>query len=162
MNTNQSSWKRITPLLLIVAVILAVFLVEWAGGANFGCNPVYTPPAESDPVSSPPTGSSPAAVSEAPLQPTQSGGVSLSSLPKEAHDTLRLIKQGGPFPYSKDDTVFSNYEGLLPAKSKGYYHEYTVITPGSPDRGARRIVAGSPGEYYYTSDHYRSFRRILE
>jgi ribonuclease T1 len=152
LNNKQSSWKRITPVLLVVAVILAVFLAEWAGSATPGCTPALEPPAVSNP----------AAVSEAPLRQNQSGGVSLSSLPKEANDTLKLIKQGGPFPYSKDDTVFSNYEGLLPAKPAGYYHEYTVITPGSPDRGARRIVAGGPGEYYYTGDHYLSFKRILE
>jgi ribonuclease T1 len=132
--------------------MLAFFFVEWAGGAIPGCTPVSTPSAEKGPTT----------VSETPLQQNQSGGVSLSSLPEQARDTLKLIKQGGPFPYSKDDTVFSNYEGLLPAKPAGYYHEYTVITPGSPDRGARRIVAGAPGEYYYTADHYRSFKRILE
>jgi ribonuclease T1 len=152
LNTNKSIWRQLAPYLLFAAVILAFFLAEWAGSATPGCT---LAPESSSPVNTP-------AVSQEPAQQTQSGGVSLSSLPKEAHDTLKLIKQGGPFPYSKDDTVFSNYEGLLPAKSKGYYHEYTVITPGSPDRGARRIVAGAPGEYYYTGDHYASFRRILE
>jgi ribonuclease T1 len=152
VNNQQSFWKRITPLLLVVAVFLAFIVAEWAGGALPGCTPASIPSAENSPTT----------VSETPLQQNQSGGVSLSSLPEEARDTLKLIKQGGPFPYSKDNTVFSNYEGLLPAKAPGYYHEYTVITPGSPDRGARRIVAGATGEYYYTGDHYRSFKRILE
>jgi ribonuclease T1 len=49
----------------------------------------------------------------------------------------------------------------LPAKQLGYYREYTVVTPGSPDRGARRIVAGAGGEIYYTDDHYDSFREVL-
>ncbi|MBL8353486.1 MAG: ribonuclease [Delftia acidovorans] len=93
--------------------------------------------------------------------------VALSSLPPEAHRTLQLIKQGGPFPYPrKDGSIFGNFEKLLPKQPRGYYREYTVPTPGSRDRGARRIVAGSPpetsGEYYYTDDHYRSFRRIKE
>ena len=162
MNNNKSLWKQLAPYLVFAAVILAFFLAEWAGGATPGCIPAPEPSTGGNPVSPPSAGSSPSPVSETPARPTQSGGVSLSSLPKEAADTLRLIKQGGPFPYSKDDTVFSNYEGLLPAKSKGYYHEYTVITPGTPDRGARRIVAGGPGEYYYTGDHYASFRRIVE
>lgn len=74
--------------------------------------------------------------------------------------TLALIDSGGPFPYTKDGTVFSNREGRLPKKPSGYYLEYTVETPGSPDRGARRIVAGQDGETYYTSDHYDSFVRI--
>jgi ribonuclease T1 len=85
-----------------------------------------------------------------------------SDLPREARETLALIKAGGPFPYPQDGRVFSNRERLLPMQSRGYYREYTVTTPGVRDRGARRIVAGSGGEYYYTADHYRSFRRILE
>ena len=93
--------------------------------------------------------------------------VALASLPPEARRTLQLIKQGGPFPYPrKDGSTFGNYEKRLPYQPRGHYREYTVPTPGSRDRGARRIVAGSPpetsGEYYYTDNHYRSFRRIRE
>ena len=84
------------------------------------------------------------------------------SLPVEARETLALIKAGGPFPYKQDGRVFGNREGLLPKRNRGYYREYTVRTPGARDRGARRIVAGKGGEYYYTDDHYRSFRRIRE
>lgn len=86
--------------------------------------------------------------------------VALSSLPPEASDTVDLIDSGGPFPYPQDGTVFGNREGLLPDCDSGYYHEYTVETPGSPDRGARRIVTGSAGEYFYTDDHYASFSII--
>jgi ribonuclease T1 len=83
-------------------------------------------------------------------------------LPPEGTDTLRSIQAGGPFPYDRDGTVFQNRERRLPSQPPGYYREYTVITPGSPDRGARRIVSGGdpPTEFYYTDDHYRSFRRI--
>jgi ribonuclease T1 len=88
--------------------------------------------------------------------------VQLKQLPAEARETLTLIKAGGPFPYAKDGSVFGNREGLLPKRKRGYYREYTVKTPRARDRGARRIVAGAPGEYYYTEDHYRSFRRIIE
>jgi ribonuclease T1 len=96
--------------------------------------------------------------------------IAAAKLPKQARDTLALIKQGGPFPYRKDGTVFGNREGILPKKARGYYHEYTVKTPYSRDRGARRIVAGdgktgdpaTSGEYYYTDDHYASFKRIRE
>jgi ribonuclease T1 len=85
----------------------------------------------------------------------------LNTLPKEATDTVDLIKKGGPFPYpEKDGTVFDNREGILPSCDSGYYHEYTVPTPGSPDRGARRIVTGSGGEYFYTGDHYETFSVI--
>ena len=86
--------------------------------------------------------------------------VALSSLPAEATDTYHLIQQGGPYPYDQDGTVFQNRESLLPACSSGYYHEYTVVTPGSGDRGARRIVTGEGGEYFYTGDHYASFQLI--
>lgn|SRR5512133_2474369 len=87
---------------------------------------------------------------------------SQSWLPREALDTLALIEAGGPFPYDRDGTVFQNREGRLPSQPRGHYREYTVPTPGSRDRGARRIVAGGdpPVEFYYTDDHYRSFRRI--
>jgi len=88
--------------------------------------------------------------------------VGRGELPPEARETLELVEGGGPFPYAKDGTVFHNYEGLLPQKSDGYYREYTVVTPGSSDRGARRIVAGADGEYYYTDDHYASFRLVVE
>jgi len=86
--------------------------------------------------------------------------VPLSSLPPEATDTVDLIQSDGPFPYPQDGTVFDNREGILPACDSGYYHEYTVKTPGSPDRGARRIVTGSAGEYFYTGDHYASFSLV--
>ena len=85
-------------------------------------------------------------------------------LPGEARATLEAIARGGPYVYDRDGTVFQNREGLLPLKPRGYYREYTVATPGSHDRGARRIVTGGdpPEVYYYTEDHYRSFRRIEE
>ena len=88
--------------------------------------------------------------------------IAVQLLPHEARQTLALIKAGGPFPYARDGSVFGNREGQLPKRNRGYYREYTVKTPGARDRGARRIVAGVPGEYYYTDDHYRTFRRIIE
>ena len=88
--------------------------------------------------------------------------VSFGTLPKEARETLALIKRGGPFPHRKDGGAFGNREKRLPLKTHEYYREYTVPTPGARDRGARRIVAGRDGEYYYTDDHYNSFRRIRE
>lgn len=91
-----------------------------------------------------------------------SSEITLGQLPHEARQTLALIKAGGPFPYTKDGAVFGNREGQLPKRTRGYYREYTVKTPGAKDRGARRIVAGVPGEYYYTDDHYQTFRRIIE
>jgi ribonuclease T1 len=92
--------------------------------------------------------------------PTSMAQVALADLPPEAAHTLDLIRAGGPFPYDRDGVVFENREGLLPDESSGYYHEYTVPTPGESDRGARRIISGSGGELYWTDDHYRSFERI--
>jgi len=88
--------------------------------------------------------------------------IAQAALPREARETLELIRRGGPFPYRKDGDRFGNREKLLPAAPRGYYREYTVPTPGARDRGARRIVAGQRGEYYYTDDHYSSFKRIRE
>ncbi len=100
------------------------------------------------------------------------GEIRVAELPPEARATLELIRRGGPFPHARDGTVFGNREGMLPKRPRGYYREYTVKTPGSRDRGARRIVAveGRAGEapsrdrpsYYYSDDHYRSFRQVIE
>jgi guanyl-specific ribonuclease Sa len=93
--------------------------------------------------------------------PSATGAVALSSLPSQVRTTIALIERGGPFPYPRNDGVaFHNNEHLLPRQPDGYYREYTVPTPGSPDRGARRIIAGGPGEFWYTDDHYESLRRV--
>ncbi|WP_423213698.1 ribonuclease domain-containing protein [Pseudonocardia sediminis] len=108
----------------------------------------------------PAAAAAPAAVTAPSAVPGESSGLpvrALSSLPAQATDTYRLIQRGGPFPYSRDGITFQNREGILPARSGGYYREYTVPTPGSSDRGARRIVTGSADEVYYTGDHYSSF-----
>jgi ribonuclease T1 len=86
--------------------------------------------------------------------------VRVQDLPPEAARTLALIERGGPFRYRQDGATFQNREGLLPARRADYYREYTVDTPGSDDRGARRIVVGAGGERYWTDDHYDSFAWI--
>ena len=113
------------------------------------------------------TASAPAVGSSVPAVPdvqNTSGleAVAASGLPPEAREALALIARGGPYPYSRDGAVFSNFERLLPRKPGGYYKEFTVRTPGESDRGARRIVVGGAGEKYYTPDHYESFLLILE
>lgn len=106
-------------------------------------------------------------------QPYQNGSadsrataIRVDDLPKAGRVTYELIRAGGPFPYEKDGSVFGNRERLLPAERRGFYREYTVSTPGSRDRGARRIVCGGPAREphacFYTADHYASFRKILE
>ena len=90
--------------------------------------------------------------------------VTLGDLPKEAQEVYALVGKGGPFRYDRDGVVFGNREKLLPSKPRGYYHEYTVRTPGEKTRGGRRLVCGgrktAPDACYYTDDHYRSFRKI--
>ena len=106
-----------------------------------------------------------AAVARTPDQPGGLAIVALATLPPQAQTTHRLVLSGGPFPYHKDGTVFGNRERLLPGKARGFYREYTVKTPGSRDRGARRIICGGkpptqPDACFYTDDHYASFKRI--
>jgi ribonuclease T1 len=139
---DRSAWL-IVPLVVIVA---------WWWWGNLG------PPPEHE--------HSGGSTSSASVAPDDSEGdlrlVAVVDLPREAVETIALIKAGGPFPYAADNGVFGNFEGLLPSQPQGYYREYTVATPGVDTRGARRIVVGEGGEYYWTSDHYRSFERIDE
>ncbi len=94
--------------------------------------------------------------------PKQAASTGLVSADEEINKTLKLIKQGGPFPHKQDATIFQNRERILPKQPHGYYHEYTVRTPGTKTRGARRIVTGGnpPQAYYYTPDHYRTFHKL--
>jgi guanyl-specific ribonuclease Sa len=141
----QRSWKTMLPLVVLVLVVGYLYMQRHAA---------VTPPAAPPPIA-------------APTDQPESGAASSSArlpafLPPEARHTLALIANGGPFPHRQDGVVFGNYEHLLPAKPRGWYHEYTVETPGAHDRGARRIITGGnpPEVYYYTDDHYRSFREF--
>jgi ribonuclease T1 len=132
-------------LLRILLIALIAFLVlKWS--TNTGVSTGPAPAAQEPPSATAGTGAS--------RYP--------DFLPAEAIHTLEAIEAGGPFPYDRDGNVFMNREGLLPERPRDYYREFTVTTPGSRDRGARRIVSGGdpPEVYYYTDDHYRSFRRV--
>lgn len=98
--------------------------------------------------------------------PEAVGTIKLADLPPQGRETYARVRQGGPFPYQKDGSVFGNRERLLPQQKRGYYREYTVTTPGASTRGSRRIVCGGqpkvPDACYYTADHYASFRKIVD
>lgn len=152
-------------------VVLCVGLLAWWLAASGADSPRRTDTASTAAATSQPTAtgsSGSATLGPTAGAPTPTGvdpvsglpWVSRSGLPPEALHTLALIAAGGPFPYDRDGITFENFEGLLPSEPTGYYHEYTVVTPGSPDRGARRIIAGAGGQLYYTDDHYESFSRI--
>ena len=135
----MAKWIRLAALLL-----LAFLAAEWWSAQTPAGDPASSVPAESSATA------------------TETSARYPSFLPPEAVATLELIERGGPFPYDRDGTIFQNRERLLPDRPRGYYREYTVETPGSRDRGARRIVTGGqpPEVYYYTDDHYRSFRQL--
>jgi guanyl-specific ribonuclease Sa len=136
--------RQLKPLILLAIVILAVTMWNRHAGTPSTIAPTPTPAGGK-------------VATRAPQ--AQSGD---ASLPAQAREMVQRINRGGPFEHSQDGAVFGNYEGLLPKQPRGYYHEYTVETPGARTRGARRIVTGGtpPVEWYYTDDHYRSFRRF--
>ncbi|ACD19067.1 ribonuclease [Paraburkholderia phytofirmans] len=141
-------------------VVLSVIL----GGCGKGGSQSAT---EASGASASEASAPPAASASAPAVASGAlGTVTKTQLPAEATETLRLIKAGGPFPFSEDGVVFRNSAALLQQHPRGYYHTYTVRTPGSTDRGQRRIICGGPrrqtGDCYYTDDYYVSFKRIAE
>ena len=144
-------WKQVLILLVVITGSYLVFNLTGGSGPFFNCATLSQGPGQNAHANSYNQDVSAASTS-----------IIVSDLPAEVRATLKLIQNGGPFPYSRDGSVFNNYEGLLPKKPNGYYHEYTVVTPGSTDRGARRIIAGENGECYYTCDHYASFKLIKE
>ena len=142
------------PLLALVALIV-LLVIGYAVSAVHHGSPRSSTSASASYGSAPVSGhgAGPASTGSAAETP-------LSSLPPQVSATVDLILQGGPFPYRQDGVVFANAERHLPIEARGYYHEFTVPTPGSPDRGARRVITGLDGEFYYTADHYESFRRV--
>ena len=151
--------RSILPLLLLAGlVVLALFAF---GGTGFlgQLTESTTPEAAS---TAEPAPAAPAPPAPAPENPSGLPEVRESALPAEGRKILNLIRAGGPYRYSQDDQTFGNFERILPRRDRGYYREYTVPTPGEPDRGARRIVAGAGGDKYYTDDHYESFKFIAE
>lgn len=153
----STALRRVLVPLVVLAVAVIGFLATRGGGpADDGARPASSVAAPTAARTSPRTAT---AITS---NPSGLAEIRESQLPSQARDTLALIARGGPYPYDRDGVVYSNFERILPLKASGYYHEYTVATPGSSDRGARRIVAGQQGEKYYTDDHYASFRFILE
>lgn len=137
--------RRLKPLILLAIVVFAAMMWNRHTGTSPAVTPITTH------VNGEPTTRAPEAANDG-----------AASLPVQAREMVQRINRGGPFEHSQDGAVFGNYEGLLPKQPRGYYHEYTVETPGARTRGARRIITGGkpPAVWYYTEDHYRSFRRF--
>jgi ribonuclease T1 len=158
--TSGSKWMVVVAAALLAAVAWTSFRTpdDIVPGTPVAGDPARGTRAQS-PIEAPPL-ETPPPMAEVAVATPAAGYPAF--LPAEAIDTLRLIERNGPYPYRQDDGVFGNREGRLPRQSRGYYREYTVETPGSRDRGARRIIAGGrpPVEYFYTGDHYDSFQRF--
>jgi ribonuclease T1 len=135
---------------MLLVGVLAVTLLGVVGIGLLGAGASSTAPSASP---------SPSAGYQTPCSGLP--GIAVADLPQQARDTLALIDRGGPYPYSQDNTVFGNLERVLPERPKGYYREYTVVSPGSSSRGTRRLVVGAQGDIYFTADHYQTFRQVL-
>lgn len=172
-------------LVLVLALALGIWLINGRSPGTPTSAGDQTGVTSTSPSNSPEPSAAPSAESVQPSQSDSSTGapasdpageattapaidpdsglptVYLLDLPPEAAETVQVIDNGPPYPYDKDGSTFGNYEGLLPDYERGYYQEFTVETPGSYDRGARRIVEGADAELYWTDDHYASFLRIV-
>lgn len=141
-----------------VLILLVVAVLFWQQRATA---PVQSAPMPTSVASTAPP-SADASIATPVSEPSASAASGSAPLPSEVADTLSQIRQGGPFAHRQDGVVFQNREHRLPGATYGYYHEYTVPTPGVGDRGARRIITGGdpPSVYYYTDDHYQNFRTL--
>ncbi len=147
-----------------VAVLIALFVTVWNKREDTAV-PAPAPTTLAVPAATPAAPEKPQPAPQKAEVATRSASpldALASSERAQVERTVALIDRGGPFPYSKDGTVFSNREGRLPSRPRGHYREYTVVTPGASSRGARRVIRGADGETYYTRDHYGTFVRIDE
>ncbi|WTS96604.1 guanine-specific ribonuclease N1 and T1 [Streptomyces sp. NBC_00096] len=148
---------------LLGAVFLCAALVGAAGCSGKNPAPAATTSRSASAGSGIDVAPSGAASSAVPTPGWAKGMATVRAvaLPQQAREVLALIDKGGPYQYRQDGTVFGNFEKVLPQQKRGYYHEFTVKTPGERDRGARRIVTGGGGEFFYTDDHYKTFKAVL-
>ncbi|MFE7562636.1 ribonuclease domain-containing protein [Kitasatospora sp. NPDC057500] len=181
MTSKNRLWTVLAVLLSVIAAAVGYVASDGSGDGTGGSTPKAaasstgpaaasgTPSASAAPSAPKPSApkpsapaTPPAATAAATWVPTDPAmpDVCRTRLPGQALDTLGLIAEGGPYPYRSDGIVFENRENRLPRKASGYYHEFTVVTPGSADRGARRVVTGDSGEQYWTADHYGTFQEI--
>ncbi|NYJ75494.1 ribonuclease domain-containing protein [Allobranchiibius huperziae] len=144
--------RRFVP--LVLGLLVVALIIGWIAHQSSGSKPHSAPSTTLLSVTQP------ASSSSTSKDTSGLGTVAYADLPSGARHTLSLVDKGGPYPYRQDGTVYQNRNRDLPIQPRGYYHEYTVVTPGSGDRGPRRIVVGRDGTAYYTADHYDTFRRV--
>jgi len=140
-----------------VLTVLAVLVILILAACTVGDSGAGTTPTSASPTATAGSSLTWLGFTEQPPSDWNGGAIPVDELPPEAHETLTLIATDGPYPYRQDGSTFQNREGSLPDRDAGFYREFTVETPGSPDRGARRLVVGDEDAAYYTEDHYDSF-----
>ncbi len=152
--------NRFVPITL--GILIVVLLIGWSAGQRQDRRPLSTPTTTLQ-VTPRAVATDRAPVSTASGSRSAASGktIAYDDLPSGGRRTLYLIDEGGPYPYRQDNSIYQNRNRALPSRVRGYYREYTVKTPDSPDRGARRIIVGQDGTAYYTADHYDTFRRVL-
>ncbi|WP_079008755.1 ribonuclease [Streptomyces sp. XY431] len=181
MTSRNRLWTALAVLICVLAAAVGYLLSDDTGGSASRTAATATATGRTATAATGPAAASTAPVAPKPSAPRPSppatppataagtgwvptdpalADVCRTRLPDQARDTLGLIAKGGPYPYRSDGIVFENRESRLPRKTSGYYHEFTVVTPGSGDRGARRVVTGGSGEQYWTADHYATFQEI--
>ncbi|MEU8775690.1 ribonuclease domain-containing protein [Streptomyces sp. NPDC048606] len=157
-NVPRSPWRALRALFLCLVVLTGAVA---CAGTSAPERPATSASARASGGDSDAPQARPSGGTSPPAWAKGMATVRADALPPQAREVLALIDKGGPYAHRQDGTVFGNFERALPKRERGYYHEFTVRTPGSRDRGARRIVTGRGGEFYYTDDHYQSFKAVL-
>ncbi len=122
---------------------------------------------------SPPQNNSPATVTtHSPASPEVATGKNLQQkdsgtvIPQKVYDVLKYIRANHhAMPGYVGGRVFTNREKIVPvtdAQGNPIQYQEWDVNPKiqGQNRGAERILTGSDGRAWYTSDHYQTFTEI--